>query len=584
MVQSVVTDAEGFFSLVVTNGLTKVAVVTSDPDFPANLNLTTDANNEGSDPTVVLVPNGGAATDNTGFTPLNLVPSLGNDLASTTQNTPVGGNVLLNDNPGDLPISSLTIVTNAGHGTAILNPDGSFAYTPAPGFSGTDSFVYQLCDANGDCATATVTIGVNALPVAVNDSPTVNEDTLLSGNVAANDFPSTDGGNVWTLIAPATNGVVNFNPDGSYSYQPNSNYHGADTFRYRLCDVDGDCSTATVSITVVSVNDAPVAVNDAATINEDTTATVAVLANDSDADGDMLTIVGVTTTNGTASVQGTNVVFTPATNFHGTVTLTYSITDGQATNSALIAVTVLSVNDTPVAVNDAATINEDTTATVAVLVNDSDVDGDTLSVVSVSTTNGTASVQGTNVVFTPATNFFGTVTLSYSITDGQATNSALIVVTVLPVNDGPVAVDDSYNLLKNTTLSVAATGVLTNDSDVDGDALTTFAVTLPTHGSLTLNSDGGFSYTKLAGSCFCGRPAQEGRQDAQLLERGRGQACRRRPRGAAAGAVSGRDQSSQATAWRKAIEVFDDDAGHRGRWRCSRRIAATRCPTPRSSG
>src|SRR6185503_2022056 len=123
--------------LLITNGITIVDVVTSDLDFPPDLNLTTDANNEGSDPTAVLVPNGGSATDNTGYTFLNRVPSVVNDFFITLQNTPVSGNVLLNDNPGDAPIASLTIATNGSHGTAVLNLNGTFTYTPVGGFSGT---------------------------------------------------------------------------------------------------------------------------------------------------------------------------------------------------------------------------------------------------------------------------------------------------------------------------------------------------------------------------------------------------------------------------------------------------------------
>src|SRR5436309_2197425 len=107
---------------------------------------------------------------------------------------------------------------------------------------------YRRCDLNGDCATATVTITVNPVPKANDDNPTVNEDTLLSATVAANDIPSADGGNVWTLLTPATHGSVTFNPDGTYSYQPNTNYNGADSFTYGLCDADGDCSTAVVHI------------------------------------------------------------------------------------------------------------------------------------------------------------------------------------------------------------------------------------------------------------------------------------------------------------------------------------------------
>src|SRR5262249_11088827 len=198
-VHLVETDAGGFYNLEVTNGVTTIQVDTTDPDFPANLILTTDAHNQGSNPTTIFVPAGGAAEDNTGYTYLNLMPSLGNDTAYTKQGVPVSGNVLLNDDPGETPSSSLAVVAGPSQGAAVLHLDGSYTYTPNPSFFGLDSFTYQLCDLNGDCATATVTITVNPVPKANDDNPTVNEDTLLSGTVAANDIPSADGGNVWSL-------------------------------------------------------------------------------------------------------------------------------------------------------------------------------------------------------------------------------------------------------------------------------------------------------------------------------------------------------------------------------------------------
>src|SRR3989442_248187 len=160
-VHLVETDAGGFYNLEVTNGVTTVNVDTTDPDFPANLILTTDAHNQGSNPTTTFVPARGAAEDNTGYTYLNLIPSLGNDSAYTKQGVPVSGNVLLNDDPGETPISSLAVVAGPGQGAVVLNLDGSYTYTPNPSFFGIDSFTYRLCDQNGDRATATVTITVN---------------------------------------------------------------------------------------------------------------------------------------------------------------------------------------------------------------------------------------------------------------------------------------------------------------------------------------------------------------------------------------------------------------------------------------
>src|SRR5204863_289491 len=140
-------------------------------------------------------------------------------------------------------------------------------------------------------------------------------------------------------------------------------------------------------------------------------------------------------------------LFTPATNFNGTATIGYSISDGKGgTASALITLTESPVNDAPVALDDAASTAEDVPVTISPLDNDSDVDGDSLTITSVTVTNGTAViVGGTNVVFTPATNFNGTATIGYSISDGNGgTASALITVTVSPANDPPVAlVDDA---------------------------------------------------------------------------------------------------------------------------------------------
>src|SRR6266498_112822 len=166
-----------------------------------------------------------------------------------------------------------------------------------------------------------------------------------------------------------------------------------------------------------------------------------------------LTLVTVSGTNGTAVILpgSTNVLFTPATNFNGTATIGYSISDGQGgTASALITVTMSAAQDPPVAVNDFTNTVEDVSVTIQPLVNDSDVDGDTLTITTVSPTNGTASIVGTNVLFTPPTNFVGTATIGYSNSDGHGGSaSALITVTVSAVNDPPVAANDLTNTVED---------------------------------------------------------------------------------------------------------------------------------------
>jgi len=149
----------------------------------------------------------------------------------------------------------------------------------------------------------------------------------------------------------------------------------------------------------------------------------------------------------------------------------------------------------PIAINDATNTLEDTSVTIRVLANDYDPEGTPLSLVSASTTNGTAILNGTNVVFTPATNFYGTVVFSYLVSDGANQASATVTVTVIPVNDAPEAANDAFSLTQGGSLIGPAPGVLTNDTDVEGDALSAMLATPPLHGTLALSANGGFTYT-----------------------------------------------------------------------------------------
>ncbi len=304
-----------------------------------------------------------------------------------------------------------------------------------------------------------------------------------------------------TLVNGPTNGTLSFNGDGTFTYTPNANFHGTDSFTYRTNDGRLDSNLATVTITVSPVNDAPVARDDSATTAEDNAVTIAVLGNDSDVDGDGLTVTAVTQgSNGSVALNANGTVtYTPAANYHGPDSFTYTLSDGQGgTASATVRVTVTPVNDAPVARDDSATTAEDNAVIVAVLGNDSDADGDSLTITAVTQgSNGSVAINPNGTVtYTPAANYHGPDTFTYTINDGQGgTASATVSVTVTPVNDAPVARDDSATTNEDTAVVIS---VLSNDADLDGDALTAVLVSGPSHGSLVLGANGTFTYTPAA--------------------------------------------------------------------------------------
>jgi len=196
-----------------------------------------------------------------------------------------------------------------------------------------------------------------------------------------------------------------------------------------------------------------------------------------------------------------DVDYTPGNNFFGSDSFTFKASNGtNFSNTSTVTITVNNVEDAPDAVDDSSTIAEDSGANVInVLTNDTDVDNDNLTVTAVtqgshgSVTNN----NGTSVSYTPNGNFFGTDSFTYTISDGNGgTDTATVNVTVTNVNDAPVATNDNYVTNSNVTLNVASPGVLSNDNDIDGPSLSAayVAASGPSHGTLSLNGDGSFSY------------------------------------------------------------------------------------------
>ncbi|WP_224360512.1 Ig-like domain-containing protein [Hyalangium versicolor] len=413
-------------------------------------------------------------------------------------------NVLANDTSLPDTGETLTVaaVTQPANGTVTFTAS-NVSFTPLPAFVGSTTFTYTVTDGNGGTDTATVTVLVfdeSNPPVANDDSFTVAEDsgaTVL--DVLFNDTTAPDTGETLTVVAvtqPA-GGTVTFTAS-NVSFTPALNRFGSTTFTYTVTDGNGGTDTATVTMTVTPVNDPPVASNDSFTMAEGSGATVLnVLANDTTAPdtGETLTVVAVTQpAGGTVTFTASNVSFTPAPNFFGITTFTYTVSDGNGgTDTATVTVIVIDVDTPPDAVNDTFTVAEDSGATVLnVLANDTTAPdtGETLTVVAVTQpAGGTVAFTASNVSFTPTPEFSGITTFTYTVTDGNGgTDTATVTMTVTPVNDPPVANDDSFTVLEDSGATVL--NVLANDSSAPdtGETLTVAAVTQPAGGTVTFTA------------------------------------------------------------------------------------------------
>ncbi len=275
------------------------------------------------------------------------------DTATTAAGTPVIISILSNDSDVNGNPLTVTGVNSPSNGIVVINPTGTITFTPDNGFSGTDTFTYTVSDGTA-LATGTVTVTVNPVlvthPVAANDTASTNEDTQVNiavlGNDTLDNSQTSSGALSVASVTPSVNGTVTISADQlSVTYNPKLNFNGADTFTYTLSDGRGGTATATVTVTVNPVNDVPVAANDAINVTAGTTIAIPVLANDTDLDGDTLTVSSVTvatpSTLGTVTTNGSTVSFVAKPNVTGNATFNYTISDGHGgITTASVTVTV----------------------------------------------------------------------------------------------------------------------------------------------------------------------------------------------------------------------------------------------------
>jgi hypothetical protein len=285
--------------------------------------------------------------------------------------------------------------------------------------------------------------------------------------------------------------------DGSFN--PVINYNGnAVAFQSTATDLIKGKTISSGQIYLAYVNNGPVAVNDNVTLDEDTSMVIPILNNDTDEDGDVLSITTTTKPlHGTIIINSNKTItYKPNLNYNGKDSFSYTITDGKnGYSTAVVNITVNPVNDNPLALNDAKTTRGNTSVVIPVLVNDSDVDNDPLIVSGTSSPlNGLVTVNSDNTItYTPHNGFAGRDSFTYTISDGRGgTNTATVNITV---NNPPIAVNDVFNTSNVVPINI---NVTSNDVDPDGDLLTVTISSNPLHGKVTVNGTN-IKYTPNAG-------------------------------------------------------------------------------------
>lgn len=474
------------------------------------------------------------------------------DTATTVNGVPVNINTAANDYFPAAGALTYSIVTPPVSGAATINSSGLITYTPSGSFNGVRSLVYQVTHtATGLSDQATVYINITNSPIdAVDDTPAgANSGLVQTINVKANDIDlegQVAGSSVIITTAPK-NGTATVNGSGNIVYTPNTGYTGMDTLFYSLCEPTPACGTAfcdTARVIITMLNQPPTPHDDTLTVLPCNAVTFNIINNDSDPKGNVLTVTSLSALNPPAAGTLTNnndgtVTYIPAVGFTGTVTFTYTLTDNgippQTSAPATVTINVVNpVNNPPVAVNDAETINMDEVLYFNVTDNDYDPDNNPLTIPAITAAplHGTAVINPVNglVQYTPNPGYFGTDVLTYRICDIPTTNVAtctsspdLCATATLTITITVPNTTHAVNDQNSTWINMPVTGgVLTNDFDIEGDAITfagfldnsgnantTGTITLSgvdpaggtvaNAGTLLINSNGTYTFTPAGG-------------------------------------------------------------------------------------
>ena len=409
--------------------------------------------------------------------PINTAPVANSQSVGTAEDESLPITLVATDGQSD-PLT-YSLVNPPGHGT-LGGTAPNVTYTPTANYNGPDSFTFRANDGLLDSAIATVDITVTAVndaPEALAQSTSTAEDAAKEIALSATDVDLDT--LTYSIVTPPANGTLTGTAP-NVTYTPSANSNGTDSFTFKVNDGTDDSVTQSVSITVAAVNDAPVATAQSVTTSEDTAK--AITLSGADAENDAITYTLITPpANGTLSGTAPDMVYTPAADFDGVDSFTFTVNDGTAdSGEAVVSITVTPVNDAPVAAAQSLNTSEDTDLAITLAGTDVDLDALTYTIVT-QPVSGTLSGTAPNVTYTPAANSNEADSFTFKVNDGTVDSAPKTVsITVTEVNDAPVAIAQSMTTTEDTAKVITLAG-----TDVESSALTYTVVTPPANGTLS---------------------------------------------------------------------------------------------------
>jgi hypothetical protein len=410
-------------------------------------------------------------------------PTTSNQIVTLDEDTTKSFTLIASDPDND----NLTYIITQDVSNGTLNcTDQNCTYTPNPNYNGTDFLQYKVNDGTNDSNTSIVNLMVNP----INDAPVSNNKTY---NIFKNSFnnsitlDSNDIDNsllVYTVESTTSNGTLNcIGKDCTYT--PNLNYLGSDSFTFKTNDGVVDSNTATVNISVISSNNAPVSDSQNLTFTEDSVDnSITLTASDPDS-SNLDYIIVSNPSNGLLNCTNENCTYTPNPNYNGSDVFSFKTNDGESdSNTVDINLTINPVNDVPIANNDSISTNEDTP--INFQLNASDIDLDPLTyIVDSNPSNGTLNCTNQNCTYTPNTNYNGSDVFTFHVNDGSIdSNTATVSITINSINDAPILNSDSISTNEDIPFDFSA--ILTaKSSDPENDPISFEIVSNPTNGSIT---------------------------------------------------------------------------------------------------
>ncbi len=474
-VTTIVTANDGSSGIGATVTPTNGSHGTTTVDATGKVTFTPVTDYIGKDIYTYTLTKSGAISDPVTVT-VSIKPVGVNDADVTPINIPVTTTVKANDGPSG--IGTTVTPTNGTHGTTTVDVTGKVTYTPASGYVGTDTYTYTLTTTDG-VVSDPITVTISIQPIGVNDADVTPINTPVTTTVTANDGPS----GVGAIVTPTngTHGTTTVDATGKVTYTPAAGYTGKDTYTYTL--TTGGVISAPITVTI-SVK--PVGVPDIDVTPINTPVTTTVKTND----GPSGTGTKVASTNGihgTTTVDGTGkVTYTPVAGYIGTDIYTYTLTTPDGVVSDPVTVTI---SIKPAGVNDVITTGINTPVITTVTANDGP-SGVGATVTPTNGLHGTTTVDAAgNVTYTPATDYSGKDTYTYTLTNGGATSDPITVtVTIIPigVNDADI-----------TPVNTPVTTTVTANDGASGIG-TTVTPTNGTHGTTTVDASGRVIYIPTA--------------------------------------------------------------------------------------